>query len=283
MLIHASMCRQWNLQSSSPSLSIFLDQNQYVDRLLKRYRYTNVHSVQIPPDPNLKLHIDMDHDKSASKEVEFLYKQLLDSVAFAALGTRLDIANAISSCARFNHCYTRSHCTALKKVVCYLKATKEYDISFYTTNSLHILKDYCDADYGQDTDDRKSRSGVVLTLNNGSIAWLNRKQSCTASSTTEAKYLAAHVATKEILWHRRLLGGLSYPQRNPTPLLLDNQSTIRLILNPKYHQKSKDIDIQYHVIREHQANGDIPISYVSTTDQIFTKALPPTRFLQLRD
>ena len=65
----------------------------------------------------------------------------------------------------------------------------------------------------------------------------------------------------------------------------DNQSAIRLILNPEYHQKTKHIDIQYHVIREHQANRNISVSYISTKDQIadiFTKALPPTSFLQLR-
>lgn len=59
----------------------------------------------------------------------------------------------------------------------------------------------------------------------------------------EIKYLAAHIATKEILWNRWLLAGLGYLQRNPTPLMLDNQSAIRLIFNPEYHQKTKHIDI----------------------------------------
>ena len=143
--------------------SLFLDQTQYIDCLFKRYGYTNLHPVQVPADPNLKLHINIDHDKTEDQETNFPYKQLLGSVAFAALGTRPDIAYAVSSCARFNHCFTRSHYTALKKVVCYLKATKEYGISFSDTNSPHTLAAYCDADYGQDTDDRKSRSGRLFS------------------------------------------------------------------------------------------------------------------------
>lgn len=244
--------------------SIFLYQTQYVERLLQKFGYTDLHPVQVPADPNSKLSIAVDHDKATSSSLTFPYKQLLGSVAFSALDTRPDIAFAISSCARFNHCYTQTHCTALKKVLCYLKSTKEYGISFSPSDNVHLLQAYCDADYGHDLDDRKSQSGVVLILNHGPIAWLSRKQPCTASSTTEAKYLGAHVVTKEIIWTRRLLDGLGHLQRGPTPLFSDNQSAIRLIKNPEYHQKTKHIDIQYHVIREHQANGDITVSYVPT-------------------
>lgn len=168
----------------------------------KKFGYTDLHSVQVPADPNSKLSIAVDHDKAKPSDLVFPYKQLLGSIAFSALGTRPDIAFAISSCARFNHCYTQSHCTALKKIACYLKSTKEYGISFSPTDNPHVLQAFCDADYGQDLDDRKSRSGVVLILNHGPVAWLSRKQPCTASSTTEAEYLAAHVATKEIIWSR---------------------------------------------------------------------------------
>lgn len=112
--------------------SIFLDQTQYVERLLQKFGYTDLHSVQVPADPNSKLSIVMDHDKSKSSDLTFPYKQLLGSIAFSALGTRPDIAFAISSCARFNHCYTQSHCTALKKIACYLKSSKEYGISFFS-------------------------------------------------------------------------------------------------------------------------------------------------------
>lgn len=72
--------------------SLFLDQTQYVDHLLKRYSYTNLHLMLVPVDPDLNLHTDMDHDTADSQETEFPYKQLLGSVAFAAPGTRPDIA-----------------------------------------------------------------------------------------------------------------------------------------------------------------------------------------------
>jgi hypothetical protein len=176
--------------------------------------------------------------------------------------------------------------SALKKILCYLKGTKEYGISFGPNSNQHCLAAYCGVDYAMDLEDRKPRNGVLLKVNNGPVAWLSCKQPCTAPSTTEAEYLAAHVATKELLWERRLLNELGFPQPNPTLLHSDNQLVIRLVRNPEQHQHTKHIDVPDHVIREHQANRDIEITYISTQHQladIFTKALPPSRFFVLRD
>jgi hypothetical protein len=264
--------------------SIFIDQTRYVERLLTKYGYFDAHLAQVPADPNLKLSLYMDHDP-VDAPTTFPYKELLGSVAFSALGTRLDIAFAVNNCARFSHKPTKSHCATLKKIVCYLKGTKEYGISFSPSSTPHCLEVYCDTDFAMDLEDRKSCNGALFKLSNGPIAWLSRKQPCTASSTTEAKYLAAHVATKELLWEQHLLQALGYPQRNPTVLFSDSQPAIRLVRNPEQHQQTKHIDVPYHVIREHQANGDIAITYLPTKQQladIFTKALPPAHFFSLR-
>ena len=131
-----------------------------------------------------------------------------------------------------------------------------------------------------DLEDCKSCNGVLLMLNNGPIAWLSRKQPCIASSTTKAKYLAAHVATKELLWERRLLAALGYPQCNPTPMFSDNQPTIRLVRNPEQHQKTKHIDVLFLVIREHQTNREL---HASTFLRISNWLMSSLRLLHLLD
>jgi hypothetical protein len=87
------------------------------------------------------------------------------------------------------------------------------------------------------------------------------------------------------VWARRLLSDLGFPQSNPTPLYSDNQSAIRLVLNPEFHKRTKHIDVLFHLIREFQARGDIAVSYVPTRLQladILTKALTPEIFHKLR-
>jgi hypothetical protein len=69
------------------------------------------------------------------------------------------------------------------------------------------------------------------------------------------------------------------------PLLCDNESAICLADSPVEHNRTKHIDIRYHILRDHQQRGDIDICHISTENQlvdIFTKPLDEKRFCKLR-
>ena len=51
---------------------------------------------------------------------------------------------------------------------------------------------------------RRATSGVLCLYKGGPISWLSQKQRSVALSTTEAEYMAASEATKEIIWLVRL-------------------------------------------------------------------------------
>jgi len=61
------------------------------------------------------------------------------------------------------------------------------------------LQGFVDADWAGDVDGRRSTSGLAFTLNGGPIAWASKRQSTVATSTSEAEYVAAAMATKEAL------------------------------------------------------------------------------------
>jgi hypothetical protein len=55
--------------------------------------------------------------------------------------------------------------------------------------------------------------------------------------------------------------------------------------NPVEHNRTKDIAIWYHFLRDHQQQGDIEIAYINTKEQladIFTKPLDEKTFTKLR-
>jgi hypothetical protein len=71
-----------------------------------------------------------------------------------------------------------------------------------------------------------------------------------ALSTTEAKYIAASVASREVVWLRKLLAGIFDLELKSTLIHCDNQSCLRISENPVFHDKSKHIEIKYHYIRD---------------------------------
>ena len=70
-----------------------------------------------------------------------------------------------------------------------------------------------------------------------------------------------------------------------TPIFCDNTSAIAITQNPKFHARTKHIDVRHHFIRDHVEIGNIEILKIGTEDQladIFTKPQQESRFLALR-
>jgi hypothetical protein len=64
-------------------------------------------------------------------------------------------------------------------------------------------------------------------------------------------------------------------------LKVDSKSTLALIKNPVFHERSKHIQTRFHFIRESLENGEIMPEFISTGGQlvdILTKALPKANF-----
>ena len=58
----------------------------------------------------------------------------------------------------------------------------------------------------------------------------------------------------------------------PTLLFCDNQSAIKLVRNPQFHQRTKHIDVKFHFIRDLQ----------NQLADLFTNGLDGPRFRKLR-
>ena len=77
---------------------------------------------------------------------------------------------------------------------------------------------YTDADHGGDPDNGKSTGGYLITVAGGAVSWSSKLQSIVALSSTEAEYIAAVDAGKEILWMRNMLftGNLAHLESTTT-------------------------------------------------------------------
>ena len=114
-------------------------------------------------------------------------------------------------------------------------------------------------------------------------SWCSKKQGTVAKSTTEAEYVALSQATQEAIYLRKLLADLGYKADLPTVLYEDNQGTIEISRNPRFHNRTKHIDVTFHFIRERITSNEIRMVYCDMLADIMTKGLTKSTFEKLRN
>lgn len=260
--------------------SIFVHQTKYINSLLDKFRMNLCKPSSVPADPNVKL----DNCEGSADMSDVPYREAVGSLMYAAIGSRPDIHFIVCSLSRYLNNFSNVHWGALKKVFKYLKTNKELGILYSasaTEDSSAI--GFCDADYANCTVTRRSVTGYVFVMNGGAITWNTKLQKCVALSTTEAEYLAACAATKELVWIKSLMKEIGFSEN--IKLIIDNQSTIKLIRGANLHKRSKHIDIQYHYVRDKFLENVMDVEYCETKLQaadMFTKSLPKPQFESLR-
>ena len=238
--------------------------------------------VGTPVDPGSHLLKATDNGKALKLQQ---YQSLVGSLMYLSVCSRPDLAYAVNNLARFSSKPNRSHWTAAKRVLRYLRGTANYGITFVRSESGECLG-YSDADWAGDREDRRSTSGYLFQIAGGPVSWKSRKQESVALSTAEAEYIALSSAAQETVWIRRLVTELGNEPEGPTTLMEDNQSSIAMAKNPQFHGRAKHIDIRHHFIRERVNEGDIQLVYCPTGDMIadmLTKGLNRYQLKNLMD
>ncbi|UYV79065.1 hypothetical protein LAZ67_17000981, partial [Cordylochernes scorpioides] len=251
---------------------IFLSQTSYIKRILDKFNMTSCNSSGTPVDPNMKLTRENINDTHDMHNVP--YAEAIGCLMFLAVCSRPDIAFAVNKLSRFMAAPVLTHWNALKRIFKYLKGTLDSGILYKRKDVIKLIG-YSDADFADDIDTRRSTSGYIFLLAGGPVTWTSQRQSVVALSTTEAEYIAASMASREAVWLKLLIKELT-PNDNPVPLMIDNQSAIRLILNPEFHKRTKHVYVKFHFIREQHKMKIIKIFNCPTEEQLadlLTKAL----------
>ncbi|GJT64891.1 retrotransposon protein, putative, ty1-copia subclass [Tanacetum coccineum] len=99
---------------------------------------------------------------------------------------------------RFQQNPSEIHWTAMKTILKYLRNTKDMVLMYGAKPEAELkVSCYADASFQTDKDDTKSQMGYVFVLNGGAVDRKSAKQSTTAMSSIEAKYIVAAEASME--------------------------------------------------------------------------------------
>jgi hypothetical protein len=264
-----------------------MDQEAYARKVIARFGMENCHPAPTPSVVGCVLTKAMspktDGERKELGEMPTTYRQACGALMYLMTQTRPDIAEAVRSVCRFMSDPGRLHWTAVKRILRYLQGTSNMGITFSGSAGME-LRGYCDSDYANDLDCRRSVTGYVTYLAGAPVSWGATLQRSVALSTTEAEYMALSDACKEVIWMRGLLAELGYPQ-GTTTVFEDNHGAIALSENDVHHKRTKHIDVRYHFTRDCVEDKTVIMEYLHTKEMIadiLTKPLHKPQFQYLR-
>ena len=257
---------------------MYLDQSNYINELASKFGVLDSKLTRTPMEAGLQL------EKCDVPDESLPYRELIGSLSYIMNGTRPDISFSVNYLSRFQKNFGKTHFQHAKRVLKYLKDTASAKLVYGEAEARNsTIELYCDADFGSDNADRKSTSGILVTLFGDSIYWNTKKQPIVALSSAESEYISLSDGVREILGFKNLLKdmGVNTLESEPVCVYEDNQSTIAMIKNPSMTKRSKHIDLRYHFVKDVWDKNSIDIKYIPSNEQkadILTKSLGKQKF-----
>jgi len=212
--------------------------------------------------PQLQLHKTSGEPLSESTT----YRRLIGRLLYLT-HSRPEIAYAVSKLSQFLDAPTTEHMLAGLHVLKFLKNNPGQGLFFSSASSL-TLKGFSDSDWGACQDTRRSTTGFCFFLGMSLISWKSKKQSVVSRSSSEAEYRALAQATCEGQWLLYLLQDFHIPHPSPIILYCDNKSALHIAANPVFHERTKHIEMDCHVVRDKVQEGIIHLLPVSSKEQV---------------
>ncbi|KAJ3570514.1 hypothetical protein NP233_g4351 [Leucocoprinus birnbaumii] len=122
----------------------------------------------------------------------------------------------------------------------------------------------------------RSTGGYVTLVCRAAVGWSSKCQPFVTLSSTEAEYVAAIEAGKEIVWMRNILTEFGFPPSYASTLFIDNKSGIDVSNNPEHHGHMKHLDLHFYWLWDAVQAATISPVYVPTAENVadlFTKAV----------
>ena len=258
-----------------------------------------VKEANVKDTPALHKEILHKDENGSERKQSWNYRSAIGMLNYLAASTRPDILFAVHQCVRFAANPKLSHERALKRIVRYLKGTKDKGIILKPDPSKGV-QCFVDADfaggYANETKEDPisvfSRTGYVIFYLGCPLIWVSKLQTEISLSTVEAEYVALSQAMRDVIplqdQMKEMDGIFGKKDLNPIikcTLFEDNNGALELARAPRYRPRTKHIAVKYHHFREHVRKGTVSIEAIDTKEQIadqFTKGLQTAMFEYLR-
>ncbi|GJU88994.1 hypothetical protein Tco_1301417 [Tanacetum coccineum] len=236
---------------------IAISQSHYIEKVLKKFNYFDCTPVSTPIDTSEKL-----IPNNAQTVSQLKYSRVIGCLIYTMTCTSPDVALVVGKLSRYTSNPDTQHWQAIQRVLKYLKKTIDYRLTY--TGYPSMLKDYTDASWISNIEDKSSRSSWVFLLGGGAISWASKKQTCITGSNMESEFVALAAADKEVEWLKNLLLEIPLWSKPIVPISIrcDSAATLAKAYSQMYNGKSRHLGVRHSMIRELITNGVISIEFM---------------------
>ncbi len=243
---------------------LIFTQSIYLKKMLNQFEMKNCRSVSTFMKSEM-INSLMSITNEADNVIVKWYQQLIESLMWSAMHTRLDLAYSVRVFSRYAHNLSSIHCALIKRMFRYVAETINVDLTF---NQSDDLIDYNDSDFVELKDKRHSTEDYVFMLAEDAISHSFKQQFIIALSFCETEYMILSETTKEAIWIRRFLNELNFRDDQLVLIFANNKNAIDLIINSLYHKRTKHIEMRWHWIRKMMNRKKITLRYLLISEMI---------------
>ncbi|KAF5475939.1 hypothetical protein F2P56_007694 [Juglans regia] len=175
------------------------------------------------------------------------------------------------------------HYDAVIKVLKYLKGTAGQGIFLPISANMELIA-YADANWANCPDTRWSTTGFCIFIGTSLVLWKSKTQNTISRSSAESEYRAMAAVVCELTWIRYLLYDLHLTIGTPSTLYCDNKAALHIAANPVFHERTKHIELDCHVVYDKISEGQVKTAHVFSSFQLadlLTKPLHSPTFNRL--
>lgn len=300
--------------------TLYWSAKTYVKKMLDNFERLNGHPPRKYNSPLDKDdHPEVDESELLDSKSTKLYQSMIGALQWSITLGRFDIACAVMCLSRFRAAPRQGHMDRVHRVYGYLRKKPEAAIRFRTgippNEEIYTVSEqdwngtvygtykeevpdyfpkpmgkmvrtttYVDANLMHCLVTGKSCTGIIHMVNQTPVDWFSKRQNTVETATYGSEFMAARIATEQIMDLRITLMSMGVPLDGPSWMLGDNQSVITSSTIPKSMLNKRHNALSYHRVRAAIAAKIIQFCKIPGTENpsdVCTKFLPYAVFWPL--
>ncbi|KAL2236631.1 UNVERIFIED_CONTAM: Retrovirus-related Pol polyprotein from transposon RE1 [Sesamum indicum] len=246
------------LELARSSHGTYVSQRKYLLDIVRDCLLNEATPAATPLHPGIKF----DASSGALIAGPDRYRRLVGRLLYLDF-SRPDISFAVQQLSQFLQHPREPHIADALHLIRYLKGTSTLGPSFPSGNTLS-LSAFSNLNWTSCVDSRRSITGYCIFLGGSLVSWKTKKQTTISRSSAEAEYRSMGSTVCELFWISYLLRDFSIP----VAFHCDNKAAIYITENSVFHECTKHLDIDYHLVRDHFKRGFIRPQHIPSSDQL---------------